>query len=67
MRRSTKWWLLGGSAGAAAAWAAAYGLTHTGTFARILSGSPRETPKAEERPAPEMPLEDQVQVPELVP
>lgn len=67
MRRSTRWWLLGGSAGAAAAWVAAYGLTHTRTLAKLLGGTDREPPKVEETPAPDVTSEDEVQVPELVP
>jgi len=67
MRKSTLRWLLGGSAGAAAACAAAYGLTHAEEVARMFGVEDR--PKVSDPPRPERRpvLKDQVQVSELVP
>ena len=67
MRKSTLRWLVGGSAGAAAAYAAAYGLTHAEevvakVFARPENG--RMKPAASQEPSRS---ENQVKVTELVP
>jgi|GEM_PF-6043912 len=68
MRKSTLRWLLGGSAGAAAAYAAAYGLTHAEEVVAKVFAKPPENgglkPAAPQKPRRS---ENQVKITELVP